>query len=190
MKQVPDYQVVLIGGSAGSIPVISELLQQLPATFKIPVVLIVHRMRNINSQLDVLFSRNAVTRKVVDTEDKMALQKGKVYLAPQNYHLLFEDDKTLSLDYSDPVFFSRPSIDVSFESAAAVFGPATLAILLSGANQDGSNGAAVVAASGGTVWVQDPATAESDVMPLAAVRACAQTLVLTPAEMGKQLQQL
>ena len=158
MTLPPKYRILLIGGSAGSMAVLVTLLNHFPSPFPIPVVIIMHRLKNVVSELDKLLSVQQVIR---EPEDKEQLLPGKIYLAPQNYHLLIEEDATFSLDYSELVNFSRPAIDLSFTSAAAVFGSHVLGILLSGANNDG----------GGTGIVQDPATAEFDVMPQAAIDA-------------------
>lgn len=159
----------MIGGSAGSMPVLVELLNQLPSPFFIPVVIILHRLKNVESELDRLLS---VQQTIVEPEDKEALLPGNIYLAPQNYHLLIEDDSTFSLDYSEPVNYSRPAIDLSFSSAASVFGPAVLGLLLSGANKDGAAGLCRIVAAGGTGIVQDPLTAEFSMMPQAAMDLC------------------
>ena len=180
----------MIGGSAGSIPVIVALLKALPASLAIPVVLVIHRMRNINSELDVLLSKNIKLRKVIEPEDKTTLQAGKIYLTPQNYHLLFEEDGTVSLDYSDPIHFSRPSIDVSFESAATCYGTGVLGILLSGANSDGAKGMAAIEQAGGTCIIQDPATAGSPEMPEAAIRMTNLARLLHPEQIATYLQHL
>ena len=186
MKQ-QSHDIILIGGSAGSIPLCVELLKALKKDQPVPVVLIIHRMRNVVSELDKLLSQETGIKKITEPEDKQGIGAGKVYLAPQNYHLLFEEDACFSLDYSDAVHYSRPSIDVSFESAAQVYGQRVLAILLSGANADGAKGLSILASMGASCWVQDPATAEYPAMPSAAIALSEKILVMTIDEMKQRL---
>ncbi|MBW0177586.1 chemotaxis protein CheB [Sediminibacterium sp.] len=184
------YDIILIGGSAGSIPVCVSLLKALKKDQPVPVVLIIHRMRNVVSELDKLLSKETGIKKITEPEDKQSISSGKVYLAPQNYHLLFEEDASFSLDYSDPIHYSRPSIDVSFESAALVYGTKVLAILLSGANADGAKGLSLLAELGADCWVQDPATAEYPAMPSAAMALSDKLKVLTEDQMKERLHEL
>lgn len=184
------YDIILIGGSAGSIPVCVSLLKALKKDQPVPVVLIIHRMRNVVSELDKLLSKETGIKKITEPEDKQSISSGKVYLAPQNYHLLFEEDASFSLDYSDPIHYSRPSIDVSFESAALVYGTKVLAILLSGANADGAKGLSLLAELGADCWVQDPATAEYPAMPSAALALSEKVKVLTEDQMKERLHEL
>ncbi len=184
------YDIILIGGSAGSIPLCTALLKSLKKERAIPVVVIIHRMRNVDSELEKLLARESGLKKIIEPEDKQPLSEGKVYLAPQNYHLLFEEDRSFSLDYSDAVHYSRPSIDVSFESAAQVFGKKILAILLSGANADGAKGIAVLSSIGADCWIQDPATAESATMPAAAIAAAKGVSILPVEKMQERISEL
>jgi len=163
------YSILLIGGSAGSMPVLVQLLNQLPSPFIVPVVIILHRLKNVESELNKLLS---VQQTIIEPEDKEIILPGNIYLAPQNYHLLIEEDGTFSLDYAEPVNYSRPAIDLSFSSAASVFGSGVLGILLSGANKDGAAGLCRITAAGGTGIVQDPLTAEFSMMPQAAIDLC------------------
>lgn len=184
------YDIILIGGSAGSISVCVSLLKALKKEQPVPVVLIIHRMRNVVSELDKLLSKETGIKKITEPEDKQAISSGKVYLAPQNYHLLFEEDGCFSLDYSDAIHYSRPSIDVSFESAALVYGKQVLAILLSGANADGAKGVSLLAELGAECWVQDPASAQYPAMPSAAIAISNKIKVLTEDQMKQGLHQL
>lgn len=186
----PKYDIIIIGGSAGSIPVCVSLLKALPINMPIPVVLIIHRMRNIVSELDKLLSRETGIKKISEPEDKQAINKGKVYLAPQNYHLLFEEDNSFSLDYSAPVHYSRPSIDVSFESAAEMYGKRVLAILLSGANADGAKGLNYLVEKGADCIVQDPATAQYPAMPNSAIALTSKLNIMDELAMIQFLQEL
>ncbi|NIG54222.1 chemotaxis protein CheB [Chitinophaga sp. Cy-1792] len=167
--------IIAIGGSAGSLPVIGRIIRQLPAVPEVPVVLIIHRLKNVNSELGRLLAGD---KTIIEPEDKEPVQQNQIYLAPQNYHLLIEADNTFSLDYSEPVNFSRPSIDESFFSIADKYGSRALGILLSGANNDGAAGLLSIVRAGGTGIVQDPAEAEFGVMPQAAIDLSAAIKVL------------
>lgn len=161
--------MIAIGGSAGSLPVLAELLEQLPVSIDCTMMIIVHRLKNVPSDLDRLLSLKAP---IIEPEDKQPVLPGRIYLAPQNYHLLMENDGFFALDYSEPLHYSRPSIDVSFASVAEVYGPRALGILLSGASKDGAAGMQRIIAAGGAGIVQDPALALFDTMPLAALELC------------------
>jgi len=183
MKSLPKYDMIIIGGSAGSIPICISLLKALSHNKDIPVVLVIHRMRNVVSQLDKLLTREAGSVKITEPEDKQVIAKGKIYLAPQNYHLLFEEDHSFSLDYSDPVHYSRPSIDVSFESAGRAYGNKVLAILLSGANADGADGISYLSDIGATCIVQNPDSAQYPAMPASAIAIGKNIRIMNEEEM-------
>ena len=159
-----NYKILIIGGSAGSLEVLMELLPQLDILPSFAIVLVLHRKNAEDSTLEDLISYKT-TIPVLDVEDKTALLPGFIYIAPSDYHLLFEANDILSLDTSEKINYSRPSIDVSFESAAEIYGPALAAILLSGANADGTEGLLAVQRSGGTVVIQLPETAQMPFMP-------------------------
>lgn len=184
------FDIILIGGSAGSMPVFFQLLNALPEDFPIPIVLIIHRARNINSEMDKLLSSGGRQKKIIEPEDKTPITNGGVYLAPQNYHLLIEEEESFGLDYSDEIHFSRPSIDVSFQSAARVYRNKTLAVVLSGANKDGANGLEAVLEEGGTGIVQMPSTAQYPAMPNAAKQQNPNVLILDPEALVTYIRQL
>ncbi|GAC1439408.1 MAG: chemotaxis protein CheB [Sediminibacterium sp.] len=184
------FDIIVIGGSAGSVPVLTGVLKELPPEFSIPVVIILHRMRNVSSEMAELLSLNNLYKQITEPEDKTAIRTGGIYLAPQNYHLLIEEDRTISLDYSDPVHFSRPSIDVSFECAAKVYKDKTLAVLLSGANRDGAAGLSSVIQEGGTGIVQSPDTAEYPAMPRAGIENHTGVHSFTPGGIVEYIRQL
>lgn len=141
-----------------------ELLPQLDFTPTFSIVLVLHRKSAEDSTLEELISYK-VSIPVKDVEDKTPLLPGFIYVAPSDYHLLFENNNVLSLDTSEKVNYSRPSIDVSFESAAEVYGPALVGILLSGANADGTEGLLAIKRAGGIIAVQMPETAQMPFMP-------------------------
>lgn len=156
-------ELIIIAGSAGSLEVILEVLPHLELTIP-PVVIVVHRKTDAESPLiELLGTRTQLI--VKEIEEKEAILPGTIYVAPANYHLLFEQDHTFSLDASEKVNYSRPSIDVALSSAAGIYGKGLTAILLSGANADGTEGFRIIKAHGGTTIAQNPENAEISYMP-------------------------
>ncbi|WP_428229340.1 chemotaxis protein CheB [Flavobacterium sp.] len=163
-KIVSDCKVVIIGGSAGSLNALMQILPELPELNGFAIVIVVHRKSTDDQTLEDLIALKSNV-KVKPVEDKVPLLPGYVYVAPSNYHLLFERNETLSLDISEKINYSRPSIDVSFESAAEIYGKSLVGILLSGSNTDGTYGLKAIQAAGGTIVVQNPLAAEMPFMP-------------------------
>lgn len=174
---------VVIGASAGAIDALSKLLPLLPASLPAPILIVVHLSPKQPSLLREIFSERCLL-KVCEVQDKVPLENGAVYFAPPDYHLLVEHGGTLALSIEEPVNYSRPSIDVLFESAAEVYGPHLLGIVLTGASRDGAHGAAEIRRHGGIVAVQDPRTAESALMPLAAIETADPQFVGTLTELA------
>jgi len=170
-------RAVVIGASAGGLGALSAVLSPLPADFGAPVMAVIHLPPDRDSMVPALLA-DACAVQVVEAEDKIGVVPGCVYFAPPDYHLLVELDGRLSLSGDAPVLFSRPSIDVLFESAADAYGSGLTAVVLTGANEDGAAGARAVAAAGGRVIVQDPAGAFAQAMPEAALAAAPDALVL------------
>jgi len=164
---ISGCKVLIIGGSAGSLDVLLKILPHL----KVPsfaIVIVLHRKPTDDTTLEELIAvKTAIP--VKEVEDKIALESGNIYIAPSDYHLLFEKNNLLSLDVSEKINYSRPSIDVAFESAADVYGKALVGILLSGANADGTDGLIAIKNAGGTIVVQQPETADMPFMPNNAV---------------------
>lgn len=180
----PVTDLIVIGGSSGSIPVLMKILDAAPVGFTVPIIIVVHRLKNVESELaPILSSRQTV----IEPEDKEMLVPGCIYLAPQNYHLLLEADHSISLDYSELVNFSRPAIDVTFSSAAEIFGKRVIAVLLSGSNKDGAEGMLEVLSAGGVGIVQDPVSAEYPAMPEAAMALSSGLEVLTPSNIIQRI---
>lgn len=180
---------IVIGGSAGALEALAVILPNLPATFGVPIGLVLHVPPNKRSLLvDVLGARCAMS--VVEVDDKQPFEGSTLYVAPANYHLLVERTRTFALSVDPPVRFSRPSIDVLFESAADAYGDRLAAVLLSGANDDGAAGLIKIRDAGGIVAVQDPKTATSSEMPESALRLGLTDRVLTPAAIGAFLKEL
>ena len=176
------FKVMVIGGSAGSLEVIIALLQALPQSPGAAVIIIVHRKNDLESILANLLSYKTHLP-VREVEDKDAILPDHVYIAPPDYHLLIEDERTFSLDSSEKINFSRPSIDVTFESVAETFGSRTIGILLSGANADGASGLLKIRKSGGYTIVQDPSTADIGYMPQQAIDVGAAMRVMDAREL-------
>lgn len=178
LEKAAKARVLLLGGSAGSSRLIFDLIEQLPGDFPLPVIVIIHRSRKFKSEIEKLLdSKSALS--VSLAEDKTKLRQGNVYFAPPDYHLLLEPDETFTLDYSEPVFFSRPSIDSTFVSVSDVYQDRVVAVLLSGANADGAEGLSYIQARNGIVIIQDPADAEVRTMPESAISLCKDALILT-----------
>jgi two-component system chemotaxis response regulator CheB len=164
-------KAVVIGASAGALEALSVILPALPAGFRLPLIVVVHVPPDKRSMLAELFQAKCRIP-VREAEDKEPINPGTVYFAPSDYHLLVETGKSLSLSSDEPVLFSRPSIDVLFESAADAYGSALIAIILTGANQDGAKGMRAVAEAGGVALVQNPDGAFASAMPEAAIEMC------------------
>jgi two-component system chemotaxis response regulator CheB len=179
------YEMVVIGASAGGLEAVSRLLAQLPREFKLPVAIAQHRApAPPEGDLAAIWQR-VTALPVADAEDKAPIERGHVYIAPADYHLLVESRTLFALSTDPPVLWARPSIDVLFESAAEVYGDALIAVILTGASADGSQGLKAVRARGGCALVQDPRTAESAVMPQAALAATAVNHVLPLPDLGR-----
>ncbi|MGN7787731.1 chemotaxis protein CheB [Niabella sp. 22666] len=176
-------EILLIGGSAGSISVLLEIVPQLDKELSFPIIIILHRKAHPESNLCELLKFHS-SLPVAEVEDKTPLIAGCLYLAPADYHLLLETKSLAALDSSEKVNYSRPSIDVSFQSAAVLFKQHTAGLLLSGANADGMEGLLTIAAYGGTVLVQDPASAEFGYMPKQTLLNLEADAVLKPAQMA------
>ncbi|RST53982.1 chemotaxis protein CheB [Variovorax sp. DXTD-1] len=166
----PDRRVeaVVLGASAGGIEALFTLLNGLPASWKLPVVIVLHVPENHESHLAQIFA-DRLHLPVHEAADKMPLAAGNVYFAPPGYHLSIERDRRFSLSCEPPVHFSRPSIDVLMASAADAYGPALVGMLLTGANEDGAEGLQRIHQAGGITAVQDPHEAQIPIMPQAAI---------------------
>lgn len=178
-------EAVAVGGSAGSIEALNAVLPRIPLRFHWPIVVVVHQPPGRASLLPELFAPKCALP-VREAQHGCPLGAG-VYFGPPDYHLSFEPDRTLSLSTEPAVRYSRPSIDVLFESAAWTFGPRVVAVLLSGANDDGAAGLATVRRAGGVVWVQSPESAVSPTMPEAGIASVRPEAVLTPEQMAERL---
>lgn len=182
-------KAVVIGASAGALEALSNILPVLPADFRLPILVVVHIPPDKRSVLAELF-RAKCRLAIVEAEDKEPIRGATAYFAPPDYHLLVESDMTLALSTEEPVLFSRPSIDVLFESAADVFGAGLIGIVLSGANEDGSKGLKAVAEAEGIAIVQDPDEAFQAAMPQAAIDAVPTARIMPLSSITEFLQKV
>ncbi|MCZ4224174.1 chemotaxis protein CheB [Pedobacter rhodius] len=182
-------EALIIGGSAGSLDVLLEIFPSLSDNINFPIILVTHRKSGNDALLsDLLRSRTKL--KVNEAEEKDKILPGHVYIAPADYHLLIEDDETFSLDYSEKINYSRPSIDVTFQSAAEVFGDKLVCVLLSGSNADGVAGLKTVNDLGGIVVIQNPNTAIMSYMPQQAVNHIKAGIILDASDMAEFINKL
>ncbi|HEY1607684.1 MAG TPA: chemotaxis protein CheB [Paraburkholderia sp.] len=180
------FDCVVIGASAGGVEVLGQVLPSVPATFDAALLIVMHLPPASPSFLvGALGSRCALP--VSEPDAGEPILGGHVYIAPPNYHMLVDSDATVALSTEAPVRFSRPSIDVLMESAAAVYGTRLLGVLLSGANDDGARGLAAIRAAGGTTWAQTPSTAVASQMPEAAIVLGAVHEALSPTTLAARL---
>ena len=181
--------MVVIGGSAGSLEIVMKIVSALPEHSNTSFAIVIHRKNEPDSILSNLLSSKTKLA-VKEVEDKESILKNTIYLAPPDYHLLIEDELSFCLDVSEKIHHSRPSIDVTFESAADVYGSSLIGILLSGANADGSNGMKRILDNGGHTIIQDPASAEVSFMPQQALNLFTPNAVLNGNEIGSYLKNI
>ena len=179
-------KALVIGGSAGAIEALKNLLPGLPPSKAFPVIITLHLLPRGQSLLPTIF-RNKCPWPVKEAESTEPLENGVVYFAPADYHLSIEADRTFSLSNEEPVMFSRPSIDVFFKSAAAVYKSELAALVLSGANEDGSQGIKEILKRGGRCFAQDPKTAEFSEMPQFALKVSPLVTAVNSSEMLEDL---
>lgn len=183
------FKAVVIGVSSGGLEALKVLVPGLRPDFALPVLIVQHLAPHADSYLPVCL--NALSPLTVkEAEDKESLRPGVVYVAPPDYHLLVEQDATLSLSVDPKVNFSRPSVDVLFETASDAFGPELVGIVLTGANHDGAAGLARIKRRGGLAIVQSPESAQAPSMPQAAMDATAVDHVLSLHEIAPFLNHL
>lgn len=182
----PRYQAVVIGGSAGSIGAMLQILPALAPTLRATVLVGLHLPRERPSLLAAVFQPRCALP-VREAQDKDPAEPGVVYTAPPDYHLLVDAGPVLSLSVDPPVNYCRPSIDVLFESAADIWGPALVGILLSGANEDGARGLAAIQSRQGLAVVQHPDSAEMPAMPQAALDRLVPDHLLPPRDIASLL---
>jgi two-component system chemotaxis response regulator CheB len=183
------HQAVVVGVSAGGLDALRILLPLIPVDFIMPAIIVQH----LHPQQDQFFIETLSKSCLVpvrEAEEKEAIMPGTIYFAPPNYHLLIEWDKTFSLSIDEKVNYSRPSIDVLFETAAEAYGPRLIGVILTGASRDGAAGLRRIKENGGMTIVQDPATAKFPVMPSAALDETEVDYVLNIGEIGRFLAEI
>lgn len=180
-----QIEMVVVGASLGGLTAVRKILSALPADFGPPIAIAQHRRADADNHLPEILAGSCVLP-LIEVEDKEEVRAGCVYLAPANYHLLVEGS-TFCLSIDAAVCFARPSIDVLFESAADRYGAGVLAVVLTGSSEDGAAGARAIKRAGGMVLVQDPKTAESPVLPRAALAATTADAVLALPELAQRV---
>jgi two-component system chemotaxis response regulator CheB len=183
------FRAIVIGGSAGGFEALNFILHALPAHFNLPILTVQHLHPADNGLFAQHLGRNSHLA-VMTPCDKEKIRQGCVYVAPANYHMLVERSGSIALSIDEKVSWSRPSIDVLFESAAYAWGNAVIAIILSGANDDGTKGMGVIKRAGGLTIAQEPADAEFPLMPQAAINAGVVDEILPLAQIGNRLIEL
>ncbi len=183
------YEAVVIGVSCGGLAALTQIFASLPADYPLPILVVQHLHPSQNEDFFSNLNEHCLLT-VKAADEKEAVTRGNIYFAPPNYHLLVEKDQTLSLSVDERVNFSRPSVDVLFESAAAVFGSRLVGVVLTGANADGAVGLRMIKERGGLTVVQDPDSALADYMPRAAMAAVTVDHLLALVEIGPFLAEL
>jgi two-component system chemotaxis response regulator CheB len=179
-------ELIVVGASAGGVSALLNLLAPLPASFPLPIVAVLHLLPRRESRLGSVLG-SALALPVREPVDKQAIEPGQVYVAPPDYHLMIELDRSFSFSSEAPVSYARPSIDVLMSSAADAFGPGLVGALLTGANMDGAEGMAAIRARGGVTLVQRPDEAEVATMPQAAIDRCPPDHILPLQDMSQFL---
>ncbi|MET0543880.1 MAG: chemotaxis protein CheB [Variovorax sp.] len=182
-------EAVAIGASAGGVEALMTLLRDLPARWRLPMIVVLHLPEQHESRLAEVF-RHRLALPVCEAEDKARIAPATLYFAAPGYHLSIERDHCFSLSCEPPLHWSRPSIDVLMGSAADAYGPALAGLLLTGANEDGADGLALIHRAGGLTAVQDPDEAESPTMPRAALARHRPDRILPLRELRELLLQL
>lgn len=186
---IEKTQILLIGGSAGSLEVVLQMLPFIKEDIEFPIVIIFHRKFTVDLVIEKILQRK--TNLIVkEAEEKDVLKAGYIYIAPPDYHLLIEKDHTFSLDFSEKINFSRPSINVTFLSAADAYPKGLATIILSGANADGVEGMKKIKELGGICIVQNPESAAVDFMPNQAIKEVEVDFVSSTDELAKIINQL
>jgi len=164
------YEAIVIGVSSGGLKAMKVMFSLLPSNFKMPIIIVQHiGSRSENIWIQLLNDKSQL--EIKEADEKEQIENGKAYVAPPNYHLMIEMDKTFSLSIDERVNFARPSIDVLFESAAEVYQDKLIGIVLTGSNNDGTKGIKRIKECGGLTIIQHPDTAESSYMPSSAIAA-------------------
>lgn len=180
------YEAIVIGTSSGGMNALKFLFSALPVDFNIPIIIVQHiSPRSDNQWIKLLNNNSKLYLKEADEKEK--IEHGKVYIAPPNYHLMIERNKTFSLTIDERVNYARPSIDVLFESAAEAYKTKLIGVVLTGSNNDGTKGIKRIKECGGLTIIQDPETAESSYMPASAIASMQPDYILSLADITELL---
>lgn len=179
-----NKEIIIIGGSAGSVNVLLNMLPLVTTETCLPIILLIHRKTSEENALAGLLQLKT-NIKIIEVEDKMPIASNRIYLAPANYHLLIETDKVFTLDYSEKINYSRPNIDVCMESLVEVYGGKIIGILLTGSNNDGAMGMKMIHDAGGYTIIQSPDSCLFPTMPLDAEKLSAPDKKLTPEQIAE-----
>ncbi|MDP1726057.1 MAG: chemotaxis protein CheB [Bacteroidota bacterium] len=180
------YEAIVMGVSSGGLNAMKILFSLLPVNFGVPIILVQHiSARSDNQWINLLNGKTNLHIKEADEKEK--IETGNIYVAPANYHLMIEKNKTFSLTIDERVNFARPSIDVMFESAAETYRDKLIGVVLTGSNNDGTKGIKRIQEYGGLTIVQDPQTAESPYMPASAIAAIKPDYILPLEDIIKLL---
>jgi len=182
-------EAVVIGASAGGVEALGLILPALPTTFRPSVLIVLHLPRERPSLLVEIYEKRCALP-IREADDKEPIEPGTVYFAPPDYHMLVERNRQIALSTEEPVHFSRPSVDVLFESAADVYGKRLLGIILTGANEDGAAGLHAIHRAGGITVVQQPDSAKVPLMVVSALQRSPADFVLTLPEIAELLKAL
>ena len=184
-----NYKAIVIGGSAGSFQVLSHILHKIPLEFQLPIIICCHRLKDIRSGFIEALALKSI-KTIEEPDDKEKIRMGKVYLAPANYHMSIELGHSFSLSTEEMYNSSRPSIDITFETAAYTYKDKLIGILLTGANKDGALGMKSVKKMGGLTIVQDPEDCAVQTMPRAAMSITAIDHVMNTEQIIRFFQKL
>ena len=175
---ISDFKAVVIGVSAGGFAALTKLFSTLPKDFPLPIIVVQHIHKHQSGYLFEHLNKHCAL-KIKEADEKEIIKPGNIYFAPPNYHLLIEEDKTFSLSVDEKVNYSRPSIDVLFKCAAEVYKNQLIGIILTGANNDGTDGMRIIKENGGLTIAQDPRDAEFPVMPQSAMNKVEMDIIFT-----------
>jgi two-component system, chemotaxis family, protein-glutamate methylesterase/glutaminase len=182
-------EAIVIGASAGGVEALGLILPSLPAKFRPALLIVLHLPRERPSLLVEIYEKRCALP-IREADDKEPIEPGTVYFAPPDYHMLVERNRQIALSTDEPVHFSRPSVDVLFESAADAFGSRLLGVILTGANEDGAAGLHAIHRAGGVTVVQQPGSAKVPLMVVSALQRNPADFVLSLPEIAELLKGL
>ena len=182
------YKAIVIGTSAGGVEALKIVLKDIEPTIESPIIIVIHIKERTDGFSKIYGDLNKL--KIKEAEDKEEIKNGVIYFAPSDYHLSIEDDYTFSLSVEEKVNYSRPSIDILFESAAEIYTDDLLGIVLTGANLDGALGLEKIEKLGGKCIVQNPKEAYFDIMPLSALKYVSKCKIMSLDSINRYIKRL